>query len=538
MQKKSVIKGLVVFSSIIVLGLTAACSKNKPDTKHPNVLVKANLGEPPTLDPQKMEALNAANIGYDLYEGLTVLNRYGDVRPGLAKSWTISPNGLTYTFHLRNAKWSNGKPVTAQDFVYSLRRFEDPHTAAPSSYLLYPVKNARAVNAGKKPVSSLGVSAPNAHEVVIKLEHRTPYLLSLLSNPQAAPVYAPDVKQWGDQFTRPGHLVSTGAYELKDWVVNGHITLVRNPNYWNAKTVHIAKVKYLPLSDENTVLNGFKAGQIDWTYVIPSDQYASLKKDYPSETHSAPGLGTYYYNLNVMQPPFKGNLKLRKALSMAVDRETLVHDILGQGQPASYAYMPYGIKGIDRVDYPWAKWPRAKQIAEAKKLYHEAGYSKAHPLQVTIKYNTDNDHKKIAIAIAAMWQQVLGVQTKLENEEWKVFVHDRDTHNFEISRGGWVGDYNFADTFLPLYECHNVLNSPGYCNPVYDRMVAKAMQQTGAQRKRTLSKAIAVVMQGYSIIPLFQWSNSHMINSHVKGYSSKNLTDAVRSKDLRIVNEG
>ena len=231
---------------------TAACSKHQEKT-YANVLVKGNMAEPPTLDAQKIQAVNSANIAADLYEGLTAQGPNGMV-PGLAKSWKISADGLTYTFYLRKGlKWSNGQPLTSKDVAYGLRRLVDPKTAAPSVYLVYPIKNAQAINKGKKPLSSLGVSTPNDHEVVLHLGQRTPYLLGLLSNSATAPTYAPGVEKWGNQFTQVGHFVSNGAYKLKDWVVNGHITLVRNPYYWDAKNVHIAKVKYLPISDQTTV---------------------------------------------------------------------------------------------------------------------------------------------------------------------------------------------------------------------------------------------------------------------------------------------
>lgn len=484
------------------------------------VLVKNNGAEPGTLDPQKVEGVPASNISLDLFVGLTLEAPDGSIVPGVAKSWSISKNHLVYTFHLRkDARWSNGKPVTAEDFVYGMRRGVDPKLASAYAYFLYPIKNAKAINDGKLPLKDLAVKALDAHTLQITLNEPAPYFLQVVSQPTTFPAYKPSIEKWGNKFTQPGHLVSNGAYELKSWVVNGHITLVKNPYYWDAKHVVIKEVKYLPIVDSNTSMQMVESGQSDWTYTIPSSQYKTLKAKYGSQIVTKPYLGLYYYDLNMQKPPFKGSLALRKALSLAVDRVALTKYVLGQGQIPAYNFVPKGTAGINFIQYGWSDWSNGKRIAEAQKLYKEAGYSKANPLKITILYNTNADHKKIALALASMWKQALGVQVSLENEEWKVFLKDRQEGNFVVARDGWIGDYDYATTFTDLFRCGVAQNNSHYCNTKYDALVKKAASSDSeAQRVKLYTEAERMAMNDYPIIPIFQYVALHFRSKNLRGY--------------------
>ncbi|WP_158006931.1 peptide ABC transporter substrate-binding protein [Piscirickettsia litoralis] len=383
----------------------------------------------------------------------------------------------------------------------------------------------------------MGVKALDNHTLEITLNTPTPYFLAVLSQPTAAPAYKPSIEKWGNGFTKPGHLVSNGAYELTSWVVNGHINLKKNPYYWNAKNVQIDKVEYLPIVEATTAVKMYEGGQMQWTATIPSNQYRALKAKYGKQVHTAPYLGLYYYDFNMQRVPFKGNLKLRKALTMAVDRTALTKYVLGQGQIPAYTYVPEGTNGIKFTQYQWATWPRAKQVSAAKELFKEAGYSADHPLKFTISYNTLEDHKKIALAVMSMWQQVFGsaIDVKIENQEWKVFLATRQKGDYDVARDGWIGDYNYATTFLDLYQCGNPQNNSHYCNKkVNNYMTKAAMSDTDKDRLMLNTEAEKTAMADYPIIPLYQYAALHMIKSDVKGYTGKNVLDHIHTADLSI----
>ncbi|MGJ3494499.1 Periplasmic oligopeptide-binding protein precursor [Piscirickettsia salmonis] len=534
-MKKSVRYFLLVAS---VLSFALCSMTASANTTVENVLIKGNGAEPGSIDPQKVEGVPGSTIVLDLFEGLTIEGPNGDILPGVAKSWVVSNDHLVYTFKLRQkAKWSNGKPVTAADFVYGMQRAEDPKTASTYAYLLYPIKNAKKINEGKLPLEDLAIKALDDYTLQITLNAPTPYFLAVLSQPTAAPAYQPAVEKSANNYTKPGYLISNGAYELTDWVVNGHILLKKNPHYWNAKRVQIDQVKYLPIVETTTAVKMYEGGQLQWTASIPSNQYRVLKAKYGSQVHTAPYLGLYYYDFNMQQAPFKDNLKLRKALTMAVDRTALTKYVLGQGQIPAYSYVPEGTNGIEFTQYDWATWPRAKQIATAKALFKEAGYSAERPLAFTISYNTLEDHKKVALAVMSMWQQVFGpaLDVKIENQEWKVFLATRQRGEYQVARDGWIGDYNYATSFLELYQCGNPQNNSHYCNSKVNESVEKAaISNTDAERLLLNTEAEKIAMADYPIIPLYQYAALHMIKPEIKGYTGHNVLDHIRTADLAL----
>ena len=510
----------------------------KPDNlAEEQVLRRGNGSEVQTLDPHKAEGVPASNILRDLYEGLTIESPAGEVIPGAAESWEISADGRIYTFNIRkNAKWSNGDPVTAHDFVFGLRRSVDPATGSQYSQILAPILNAEDVIAGRKAVDSLGVAAVDDRTLKITLKAATPYLLGLLNHSTTYPVHQGSVEKHGDQFSRPGKLVGNGAYQLKEWKVQSHVTLVRNPMYWDNGNTIIEEVHYLPIEEASTELKRYRAGEVDITGSIPANQLDWIKKHLPGELHIAPTLGTYYYGFNLTRPPFKDNLKLRQALSMAVDREILTEKISRAGEIPAYGWVPPGVSNYTSQVLDYAEMTKAERIKKAKQLYQEAGYNQGNPLTVEIRYNTSEGHKKMAIAIAAMWKKNLGIRARLINEEWKVFLENRKQKKLtEAFRGGWIGDYNDAFTFAELMQSDHGINDSGYNNPEYDKLLQQAAHESDLDKRRLImEEAERMLLKDHAIMPLYFYVTKHLIKPYVKGYQP-NILDHTYTKNLWIV---
>ena len=524
--------------SLVLLCACAAAGEPDPTTlAKEQVLHRGNGAEVQTLDPHRAEGVPSANILRDLYEGLTLEAPDGHIVPGSASSWEISGNGTLYTFHIRpDARWSNGDPLTAQDFVYGLRRSVAPETGSKYSQILAPILNAEAVIRGEKPVDALGVEALDDHTLQIRLKAPTPYFLGLLSHSSTYPVHRASVERHGEHFSRPGKLVSNGAYRLQEWVIQSHVKLVRNPHYWDDANTRIDTVYYYPIEDQSTELKRYRAGEIDITEAIPLQQFRWIRSNLAGELKVSPYLGTYYYGYNLTRPPFRDDLKLRRALSMAINRKILVEKITGMGEKPLYSWVPEGITGYRPARLDYADWPQKKRIAEARRLYAEAGYSRANPLTVEIRYNTSENHKKVAIAIAAMWKQALGVKVRLVNEEWKVFLENRKRKQVtQVFRAGWIGDYNDPYTFMEVLKSTHGLNDSGYKNPEYDVLLEKAAMETDPEKRFGLMRqAEAIALHDHPVIPLYGYVSKHLVKPWV-GNFTPNILDHHYTKDLYIL---
>ncbi|MCK6372367.1 MAG: peptide ABC transporter substrate-binding protein, partial [Gammaproteobacteria bacterium] len=439
------------------------------------VLRKGNGAEPESLDPHRAESVTAANILRDLFEGLTLEAPDGRIVPGAAERWEVSEDGLAWTFYLRaDGRWSNGDPVTAYDFEYGLRRSCDPETLNEYSSILFPIENAEAVVAGRQPPKSLGVAALDERTLRIRLSGPTPYLPGLLTHATAYPVHRASLAAHGGQFARPGKLVSNGAYRLVEWAVQSHIRLERNEHYWDDDDTVIDEVWYYPIENDDTEVSRYRAGELDFTESVPFRQIPLLRRILPDELKIAPYLGSYYFGFNNTKPPFKDNLPLRLALSLAVDRDILTQRVTGAGEIAAYGFVP-PVAGYTGQSPEWAAWTQERRNEEARRLYREAGYSEQNPLVVELLYNTDQNHKRVAGALAAMWKQTLGVRTRLLNQEWKVFLENRKRRIItQVFRSGWIGDYDDAYTFLQLMHSANGQNDPGYRSAAYDALLDQA----------------------------------------------------------------
>ena len=501
------------------------------------VFHKGNGAEVQTLDPHKAEGVPSSNVLRDLYEGLTSEAPTGEVIPGAAESWTLSDDGMVYTFKLRqNAKWSNGDPVTAADFEYGLKRSVNPATLSKYAYILAPIKNAEAISSGElKDIDALGVKALDATTLEVTLKASTPYFLGLLNHSSTSPVHKASVEEHGDKFSRPGKMISNGAYYLTEWVPQSQMKLERNVHYWDNANTTIDTVFYYPIEDQSTGLKRFRANELDFTYELPYKQLTWIKENIGDELVIAPYLGVYYFGFNLTQPPFKGNFNLRKALSLAIDRDVITQKVTGAGEISAYNFVP-PVNNYTGQKPDWASWTQAERLAEAKRLYAEAGYSKDNPLTISIHYNTHENHKTISTAIAAMWKQSLGVDVELLNQEWKVFLETRKQKvDTQVFRAGWIGDYNDPYTFSELMLSNSGLNDSAYYRDEYDTLLAKASVEADLQKRRELlEEAERMVMSELPIMPIYHYVTKRVVKKHIGGFHP-NIMDHHFTKDLFII---
>ena len=508
MQKNQLHKAVALALGLGVASLSAQAAQVPAGVKlaDKQVLVKGNGAEPASLDPQKIEGVPESHILQDLLETLVIQDAEGNIIPGAAVSWETTDN-QHFTFHLRpDAKWSNGDPVTAEDFVFAWQRAVDPKTASPYSWYLEMthIKNAGDIIAGKKAPETLGVKAVDDHTLKVELDTPLPYFVIMTGHTTLAPVHKKTVEKYGDKWTRPGNFVSNGAYTLDKWVVNEYIELKRNPNYWDNENTVINKVVYLPIEDSVAEMNRFLAGEIDITSGMPLEHYKKLKKEHPDEVVTSPILCTYYYSFNTKKAPFD-NVNVRKALSYAINREALTQYVLGQGQKPAYGITPEIIAGFNPTLPPYGKMSQQERNAEAKKLLASAGFDANHPLEFELLYNTSENHKKIALAISSMWKQAFGsntVKVRLNNQEWKTYLTSQRQGKFDVTRAGWCGDYNEASTFLDLLRSNNGNNSSKYNSPVYDGLMDQAVKTVDPEKRNRIYEKAELQLSKDMRLPL------------------------------------
>lgn len=501
-------------------------------------LVRNNGAEVSSLDPHKIEGVPESNVSRDLLEGLVISDVNGKTSPGVAESWD-NKDFKVWTFHLRkDAKWSNGEPVTAQDFVYSWQRLADPKTASPyASYLQYGhLLNIDDIIAGKKSPDTLGVKAIDDHTFEVTLSEAVPYFYKLPVYVAMSPVNKAAIEKFGEKWTQPQNWVGNGAYKLKDWVVNEKIVLERNPQYWdNAHTV-INQVTYLPIASEVTDVNRYRSGEIDMTYnQLPIELFQKLKKEIPNEVKVDPYLCTYYYEINNQKPPFN-DVRVRTALRLGLSQDILTNKVKNQGDIPAYGFVPPYIDGFKAQTPEWFTWSQEKRNAEAKKLLAEAGYTANKPLTFNLLYNSSDLHKKMAIAASSIWKQNIGVDVKLENQEWKTFLNSRQQGTHDLARGGWCADYNEPSTFLNSMLSDSSNNKAHYKSKEFDALVAKSLQvKTDEERAAIYQQAEALLNKDAVIVPVYYYANTRLVKPYVGGLTGKDPQDNVYVKDLYII---
>ncbi|MBC8950700.1 ABC transporter substrate-binding protein [Xenorhabdus sp. TS4] len=495
-------------------------------------IVRNNGSFPASLDVHKVESNVELNIIHDFFDGLVYTDRKGHIEPRLAERWETNDN-QTWLFHLRKgAKWSDGSPITAHDVVFSWRRLLDPEMGSPySSYLgTAHVVNANDILLGKKKVEELGVKALDDFTLEVKLDKPVAYFLQMLTHPILVPVSEKAVKRYGDKWTHPDVFVGSGAFKLSEWKVNENVIGVRNPHYWDNKNTVINKVTYLAITSEKSDLNRYLAGEIDMTMTIPLDSFASLKKTLGDQVHINSMLSTYYYVFNTQKPPFN-DVRVRKALSLAIDRDVIANKVLGMGQLPAYDILPPNIGGITLTPPEYASWTQEQRVKKAKELLNEAGFNEKNPLKFNLLYNTRESHKKLAIAVTSMWKQNLGVQASLQNQEWKVMLDNMHQNKFDVVRYAWTADYNSPMSFLDTFLTGSSHNIPQYANNDFDQTVIKAGETDDVAYYQ---KAMDIFNNDIPVIPIYYYVSNRLAKPYVGGFYVTPM-DYISTKDLYII---
>lgn len=497
------------------------------------------LDEFSSFDPQVVEDVNGSEVVRDLFEGLYNQNADGEIVPGVALSHTVSEDNMTYTFTLRDdAKWSDGKPVTAGDFVYAWQRAVNPELASPYAWYmeLMSIQNGAAIIAGEKPITDLGVSAPDDHTLVVQLSQPLPYFAKMVTHATTFPAPKWAIEEHGQEWTRPGNIVSNGAYVLTEHVPKERSVRERNEMYWdNDKTV-LERVVTLVIGDEAQGLTRWRAGEVDKTD-IPSGQYPTLKEEFPDQAVALPRLCNYYmtFNLKDGPEPFQ-DVRVRQALSYALDRDVIVERVLQGGQFPAYTFTPGATDGFEVPEVDYANMTQAERDAKAKELLAAAGYGPdGDTLSFTYLYNTSESHQQIAIVASQMWKQKLGVDVTLENQEWKVFLETRGNQNFELARGAWCGDYNEASTFLDLLTSQSGYNDGKYSNARVDELMAEA--KSSQDTNPLYFEVEEILSQDMPVIPIYHASINMMLSDQIKGWPVNNVEQNWYAKDLYKVAE-
>ncbi|WP_301099460.1 ABC transporter substrate-binding protein [Otariodibacter sp.] len=507
-------------------------------------IVINNSTEPQSIDPHKFQGVPEAQVIYQLFEGLVTVDSSGNILPGTAESWSHNNDFKQWTFKLRsNAKWSNGDPVTAYDFVYSWRRLADPKTGSLyASYLNdLQVINAQDIIKGKKNPADLGVKALDDHTFQVSLVNSIPYFTSMLFHPAVLAVPQKIVEKKGDDWIKIENFVGNGPYKLADHVVNEKIVFERNPLYWNDEETVINKAIFLSIVNGSTDLQRYRAGDIDITsYGLPTEQFSKLKKEVPNELFISKVLSTYSYEINNQKEPFN-NVKVREALNLSLDRKIITDKVLAQGEIPTYVFTPTYISEGEKIRQPeYSKLPINERNKKAVKLLEEAGYSKSNPLKFTLLYNTSENHKKIAIAAASIWKNNTQglVEVSLENQEWKTYLDSRRLGNYDIARAGWSAGYNQAATFINYFLSNATSNTAFYKNDEYDRLANSAYQAINTDvRSEIYAKAEDILAKDFGTIPVYNYVNVRLVKPYVKGYEGKDPLDNILLKNLYLISK-
>ncbi len=484
-----------------------------------------NAAEPESLDPYHVGGVPGSNVVRQMFDGLTSTDVNGNTIPGVAESWETKDNKV-WTFKLRDSKWSNGEPVTADDFVYAWRRGVDPKTAASySNYLANArVLNAKEITEGKAKPETLGIKALDDKTLEVTLSESVPYFPDMLTYSVTKPVPRKVIEKYGDKWTNPENIVVNGAYKLAERKLNDKIVLEKNPEYYDKDKVVIDKVILLPIPKSTTDVTRYKAGEVDVTADdIPPEQFATLKQQLGNQVKVSPKLCSYYYEYNITKAPFDDK-KVRLALSMALDRSIITDKVMKQGQTISYQMTPVATKGIKKFEPEWASWSMEKRLTEAKKLLNEAGYNKEHPLKFELLYNTNESHKKIAVAVGALWKESLGfVDISLVNQEWKTYLDNRKAGKFPMVRAAWCGDYNEPSAFLNVLKTKGSGNYGGYSSEVVDGLLEQTLQ-AGVDVEQRMKLYNQIEEQFNKDIPdifMFHYVSPRLVKPYVKGFSDK-----------------
>ncbi|GAB4069841.1 peptide ABC transporter substrate-binding protein [Ancylobacter sonchi] len=487
-----------------------------------SVYNRGNSADPESLDPHKTSTIYEAHILRDLYEGLVMPNATAGLIPGAAESWTVSPDGKVYTFKLRaDGKWSNGDPVTADDFVYSFRRLEDPATGAEYASMLYVIQNAEEVNTGKAKPEQLGVRAIDPATLEVTLKAPTPYFLEMLTHQSTYPVNRKSMDALGADWIKPGKMVSNGPFTLAEFVPNDHIKLVKNPTFHAAGEVKLDAVNYVPTEDRSTAIKRFEAGELDSNDDLPTEQLADLKKKFGDQVKVGPYLGTYYYAIKTDKAPWN-DPKLRRAVSLLIDRDFLAEKVWQNSMIPAYSMVPPGIEGYTPSEADYAKTSQFDREDEAKKILSDLGYGPGKPLKLEIRYNTSENHKNTAVAIQEQLKP-FGIEVSLINTDTKTHYGLLEQKgDYDYARAGWIADYKDPETFLGISRKASGNNYSNFSNESFEKLMGEAAAAGGDAKVRMakLAEAEKVLIDQLGNMPLLYYSYHSIVSPKLQGWQA------------------
>jgi oligopeptide transport system substrate-binding protein len=511
---------------LALLFFAAGCGKVNEETDHATTLRMGNAGEPLTLDPARATIVTEDRIIESLFEGLTVLDPAAKPVPGVAQNWTISEDKLTWTFKLRDAKWSDGVPVTAEDFVFSIRRLMDPKTRSNYASLFYMIKNSEAVNVKGAPLTSLGVSAPDPKTLVIELTNPTPFLPVLMSHWLVHPVPRHVIEKRGEDWVKPGNLVGNGAFVLKEWQPNDYIRLEKNPLFHDAANICLTKLLIFPTTDPAAAARSVRAGELDTNATFAGQNRDILKKELPGYVREAPYALIQYELFNIKNPKLK-DARVRQALSLAIDRDLIAGKIIGGASKPAFSIVPpdtlgYSggpVAGVFEADL-------ASRLASARALLIATGYGPTKPLLLTLSHVTNGDTPRYVPILQNTWQQIAPwVKIELLGQDGQIHYSQVQRGDFELANMGWYADYDDAKSFLYILESRSAeMNSGRYENPAYDALLARADQERNeAVRAKLLRNAEELAVKDGALAPVFFDTGRSLVNPRVTGWVDNKL---------------
>jgi oligopeptide transport system substrate-binding protein len=536
--------GRLIFVFLILL---AGCGGGESESRvesgnRDGVFHFGNYGEPQGLDPHIVTGIPEHHILTALFEGLVLKNPNTlDIEPGVAESWDISPDGLTYTFRLRdNASWSNGDLITAEDFRWSWQRALSPILGSEYSYMYYPIENAEAYNSGKMAdFSQVGVTVLDERTLQVNLHSPTPYFLQLLDHYSMFPVHRTTLESFGaasDRLTpwaQEGNIVTNGAFVLTEWQINSHVRVEKSPLYWDAEEVALNAIVFYPTENLVTEERMFRDGQLHRTQEIPLDKIKTYQQEQPEVTKIAPWIGSYFYMFNINREPLN-DVRVRKALAMAIDRPLIAETVTQGVYASSTALVPPGILGYQSPQL------FTYDPEKAIELLAEAGYPNGEGFPAfDLLYNTHEDHRKIAVAIQQMWMKNLNITVNLVNQEWKVYLDSQSNMNYQMTRRGWIGDYVDPYTFLGMYITDGGNNKTGFSNARYDEIILhEAPAELDKDKRYALyHEAETILIESMPILPIFTYQFKHLSHTSVKGMPT-NIMDYYNYKYVSLDPEG
>jgi len=516
--------GVVTLLALIVQFSGCTTSTDSDERK----LTRGINGDPESLDPHKYTSTQAAEVLRDLGEGLFAYDSKGRLVSGVAKSWQLSSDGQRYVFQIdQNKYWSDGTRVTAHDFIAGFQRLVDPQTASPSAMRFSAVEKAPQIIAGVEPPSELGVRAIDDSELEIWLSAPNPNFLSVLAHPSTFPVCT-ECQNLGWQFASDekgrNAWISNGPYVLSRWDRTSLLELQKNTHFPEHEKIHFDQVRYI-VADPSVEVDRFRAGELDITSNVDAAKFNLVRQNYADELHVSPTLGLYYYGFNLKKSPFAEQLLIRRALSLAIDRDQIVKYVTGRGEVPAYSIVPDIVRNYESSRMEGWNLPATERVELARMLYEQAGYSLDSPMRVELRFNVLGGNRNIAVAVQAMWHEVLGVETTLIAEDFRVLLSNiRSAEETQVFRLSWVGDNDDPETFLRLFESGNPNNLTGYSNEGVDQLFGEAQVTVDEKRRLEIfEKAEQIVVNDHAIIPLYFFVSKHLVRRNIVGWESNSL---------------